>query len=319
MNRTDRLLAIVLELQGRGHCRAEDLAKTFETSQRTIYRDMQALGQVGVPVVSVPGRGYSLVEGYFLPPLTFTGDEAMMLLLGSDVMAQSFDAQYREAAHSAGRKIGGVLPVRVREEVRRLRERIVFVPPGAGMGDEQAARLQLLRRALLEHRAVRFRYYTRSRAEGAQEPLTRDVHPYALTHVRGTWYLTAHDTLRGDVRHFRLERMEDLTPLAETFASPEHFRPMRRHIPPEETLTIRVLFAARVARWVREQPSYFTASQEDTPDGLLVTLRPREEGEVLQWLLGWGSAARVLEPESLRRRLAAEIAAMARQYETAGG
>ena len=65
MNRTDRLLAIVLELQGKGWQRAEDLAETFETSKRTIYRDMLALGEAGVPVVSIPGRGYSLVEGCF--------------------------------------------------------------------------------------------------------------------------------------------------------------------------------------------------------------------------------------------------------------
>src|SRR5215475_1446884 len=88
MNRTDRLLAIILELQGKGRQRAEDLAATFETSKRTIYRDIQALGEAGVPVVSIPGLGYSLMKGYFLPPLSFSTDEATMLILGSDLMAQ---------------------------------------------------------------------------------------------------------------------------------------------------------------------------------------------------------------------------------------
>ncbi|MFL5694281.1 MAG: helix-turn-helix transcriptional regulator, partial [Ktedonobacteraceae bacterium] len=101
MNRTDRLLAIVLELQGKGRQRAEDLAATFETSKRTIYRDIQALGEAGVPLISIPGRGYSLMKGYFLPPLSFSSDEATMLLLGSDFMAQNFDAQYRQAAQAA--------------------------------------------------------------------------------------------------------------------------------------------------------------------------------------------------------------------------
>src|SRR5215471_12100981 len=105
MNRTDRLLAIVLALQARGRQRAEDLAGLFETSRRTIYRDIQALSEAGVPLVAVPGQGYSLMEGYFLPPLSFTADEATMLLLGSDVMAQRFDASYRRAAQSAARKI----------------------------------------------------------------------------------------------------------------------------------------------------------------------------------------------------------------------
>src|SRR5579859_2331703 len=124
MNRTDRLLAVVLELQGKGWQRAEDLAATFECSRRTIYRDLQALGQAGVPLVSVPGRGYSLMEGYFLPPLSFTTDEAAMLLLGGELMTQRFDAQYRDAADSARRKIAAVLPERLRAEVGALRESI---------------------------------------------------------------------------------------------------------------------------------------------------------------------------------------------------
>jgi len=127
MNRTDRLLAIVLELQGRGRRRSEDLAATFEVSKRTIYRDVEALCQMGVPVVSVPGRGYSLVEGYFLPPLRFTTDEAILLTLGSDVMAQSFDAEYAQAAESAVRKITGALPEELRDEVQSLQESIRFL------------------------------------------------------------------------------------------------------------------------------------------------------------------------------------------------
>ena len=79
MNRTDRLLAILLEFQRKGARRAEDLAATFETSKRTIYRDIQALCESGVPVVAQPGVGYSLVEGYFLPPVSFSVDEATML------------------------------------------------------------------------------------------------------------------------------------------------------------------------------------------------------------------------------------------------
>ena len=68
MSHTDRLLAIVLELQAHRWRRAEDLARTMETSKRTIYRDLVALGQASVPIVSTPGRGYTLVEGVsFIP------------------------------------------------------------------------------------------------------------------------------------------------------------------------------------------------------------------------------------------------------------
>jgi predicted DNA-binding transcriptional regulator YafY len=117
LNRTDRLLAIVLELQARGRQRAEDLAATFEISKRTIYRDMLALGEAGVPLISTPGHGYTLMQGYFLPPLSFTTEEATMLLLGSDYIGQNFDEQYQAAAQSASRKIESVLPERLRDDL----------------------------------------------------------------------------------------------------------------------------------------------------------------------------------------------------------
>src|SRR5215468_2276795 len=126
MNRTDRLLAIVLEIQAKKQVRAEDLAATFEVTVRTIYRDIAALSESGVPVVAIPGQGYSLVEGYFLPPLTFSSDEAI-LLLGADSVAQNFDAQYRDAAQSANHKIVAVLPDKLRQEVEYLQNSIRFV------------------------------------------------------------------------------------------------------------------------------------------------------------------------------------------------
>ncbi len=126
MNRTDRLLAIVLELQAKKQVRAEDLADTFEVSKRTIYRDMIALDESGVPVVAIPGQGYSLVEGYFLPPLSFNTDEAIMLTLGTDFVAQHFDAQYRGAAQSAGHKIVAVLPDKLRQNCRFMAAAISF-------------------------------------------------------------------------------------------------------------------------------------------------------------------------------------------------
>jgi predicted DNA-binding transcriptional regulator YafY len=307
MNRTDRLLAIVLALQARGRQRAVDLAAQFETSPRTIYRDMQALSEAGVPLVAVPGQGYALMEGYFLPPLAFTADEAAMLLLGSEVMAQSFDARYRVAAAAAGRKIAAVLPDELRAEVEELRESVLFVAPRAAVPDEALARL---RRAIFARSAVRLSYHPRHRAgETASQPTTREVDPYALAHMAGAWYLTGYDHLRGALRTFRLERIDEIAVLDRTFVRPPgpHLRGPEGEPRPIE---IRALFDPAVARWVREARSFYTTAEEEVPEGLLITLRVREEGEVLPWLLGWGRHVRVLAPESLRRRIADEAMAL---------
>ena len=256
-----------------------------------------------------------LVEGYFLPPLSFTADEATMLLLGSGVMAQSFDVQYRAAAESAGRKIAAVLPERLREDVRALRERIAFIQRDISMTPGEAERLLALRRAMLEGRQVRFSYFARSHVDGAQTPTTRTVHPHSLAHIRNVWYLTAWDTTRRDVRRFRLARIDNLSVLDETFTRPEGFQAIRRDLSPEETVVVRVLLDHEVARWAREDPSFFRVAEEETAEGLLVTLHVRDEQEVVQWLLGWGRHLRVLEPEPLRQRIAAEADAMLRRHQ----
>jgi predicted DNA-binding transcriptional regulator YafY len=317
MNRTDRLLAIVLELQGKGEQRAEDLAATFETSKRTIYRDIQALSEAGVPLVAVPGRGYSLLEGYFLPPLSFSVDEATMLLLGSDVMAESFDAQYRAAAQAAFRKIAGVLPEPVRIDVQRLRESILFVIPKPAHAPDVSASLQTLRRAILDRTAVRFRYHARNRNEEQARPAggSRDADPYGLSHVENTWYLLAYDHARRAVRTFRLDRMEGLQVLTQRFTRPEGFVLGRRD--PQETahMTVRLLFTPEVVRWVRETPPFYTVALEDTAEGLLVTLRVRQEHDVAGWILGWGRNVRILEPDSLRQRVLEEARAAVARHE----
>ena len=317
MNRTDRLLAIVLEIQGRGKVRAEDLADIFETSKRTIYRDIQALGQAGVPLVSTPGRGYALMEGYFLPPLSFSADEATLLLLGSEVMAKMFDAQYRAAAESASRKIAGVLPEKQRAQVQTLHSSLRLLGSGIQDRPEVQARLQQLRRAIIETRRIRFRYQARQTSDNGRLATEREADPYLLVHSSNAWYVTGYCHLRRGVRNFRLERIDDLTLLDQTFTRPSDFTLERASGRGTGALIVRALFDAEVARWVQEAPSFFTVAQEATPDGWLVTLQVREERDVLQWLLGWGRHVRVLEPASLQRLMAEEAEAMLSAHKNA--
>ncbi|HVB60481.1 MAG TPA: YafY family protein [Ktedonobacteraceae bacterium] len=314
MNRTDRLLAIVLELQAKGRQRAEDLAATFETSKRTIYRDILALGEAGVPLVSVPGRGYSLMKGYFLPPLSFTTEEATMLLLGSEFMAHNFDAQYRAAAQSASRKIEGVLPEKLRGEVQYLRSNIRFIVAITRDESREMQMLQQLRRAIIDRVTVRFHYHARYSRNGQGDEQTREADPYGLAHVGHSWYLGAYCHLRKDMRNFRLERMDGLELLPRTFIRPADFEVGPRAREEQSGIIARALFDHETSRWVRESRWYDTISEEETAQGLLVTLKIRQESEIMQWLLGWGQHVRVLEPDSLREKLAREAAAMLQNY-----
>ena len=311
MTRTDRLLAIVLELQRHGKLRAEDLAATFEVNKRTIYRDVEALCESGVPVVSVTGQGYSLVEGYFLPPLSFDIDEATMLLLGADIMQQHFDAQYGRAARSAGAKIEGVLKDKLREDVRAIKASLCFITSQTTNPQVQM-RLQLLRGAILECRRVRFRYFARYADEAKGKHEWREADPYRLSNVAQVWYTSAFDHKHGEVRVFRLDRMEDLTVSDVAFTRPpfDALNALQNKGSDQRTLVVKALFNKSAARWVKESQSYFAVSEHNTENGLLVTFTIRHEDELLHWLLGWGHNVRVLEPASLRDRLRIEAEAV---------
>jgi predicted DNA-binding transcriptional regulator YafY len=314
MNRTDRLLAIVLELQAKGWQRAEDLACTFEISKRTIYRDMLALMESGVPVVSSPGQGYSLMEGYFLPPVSFSPEEAIILLLGADYMAQTFDVYYQKAAQAASSKIQAVLTERARAEVKRLQEGMRFITQQPQANDLAPALLQSLRQAILERKSVRIIYHTRHTDEPAGEIKARTVDPYALIHYQAAWYLTAHDHLRGEQRRFRLDRINHLRVLEQGFTLPEN--PLATQPEEEPRLPAQALFDPAIARWAIEDRPHFAVHHEETSAGLLMTFRIRRDEDVLAWLLGWGGQVKVLEPESLRQRMIEAAQAIIRQDES---
>jgi len=314
MNRTDRLLAIVLELQGRKQARAQDLAAQFETSIRTIYRDIEALCEAGVPVVATPGQGYTLMEGYFLPPLTFTAAEAMTLLLGEAFITGQFDAAYREIAATAGRKIEVVLPEARRAELQELRESLRVIAPAQQADAAVPQLLGILRTAVLTHHTVQFQYHARHSEQPGIWDRERRADPYTLSHAGGAWYLVAYCHQRHALRKFRLERIEGLRVTADTFIRPATLPPLVEETHDDRRVVVRALFTTEAARWVEESRNFYIVAQEHTAAGFLVTLRVRREEDVLAWFLGWGRQVRVLEPYSLRQRLAAELRAALAEY-----
>ncbi|HET8846340.1 MAG TPA: WYL domain-containing protein, partial [Ktedonobacteraceae bacterium] len=150
--------------------------------------------------------------------------------------------------------------------------------------------------------------------KGQQADNLRDADPYGLAYFANAWHLLAYCHLRKGMRNFRLERMENLELLGQTFQRPADFQMGK---PPEERrdFIVRALFDKEIARWVHEARHYSTLSAEETADGLLLTLAPRHEHEVRQWFLSWGSHVRVLEPESLRNYLHDEAEATLRNHQ----
>ncbi len=310
MNKTERMLAIVLELQRRSWIRAEDLAATFEMSVRTIYRDMQALSEAGVPLLGSPGQGYSLSEGYFLPPIHFTAEEAVTLLLGTDFVEQQFGQHYRHNAESARRKIESILPERVREQSDPIREGIRLLAQRQTLytvDDRQY--VEPIGQAIVQKRKLQFGY-----SKPHQQSITRTVCPYGLALNMNHWVLVAYCELRQDIRHFRLSRLSDLVELDEHFVMPEDFKLAEYRPPDHRHMVIRLQFESHMTERIQEVGHFYMETIEPQEQYTIVTMRVRHFEDVLYWILSWGDSVTVLEPESLRQHMIEKINNMLKRY-----
>jgi predicted DNA-binding transcriptional regulator YafY len=291
MNRMDRLLAMLLVLQRRKLVRAEDLAARFEISKRTVYRDVTALSEMGVPVVAQPGEGYSLMEGYFLPPLLFTPDEAAALFLGAKWLAAQATGKLPQSTEGALTKLAHVLPQQTLDEVGRFTDVLHFfiMQKPFNLDDPTLTDLQW---AINERRAVQITYHSLQ----SDEITTRVIEPTELTYGDGAWYVTGYCRLRQGRRSFRLNRIEQYKLLT------ERFTPKTITTPPAEVIMVKVRFAPAVLRWVQERQHYAFVRQEG--DCLIYQVHTQQE--IQSWLFGWGTAVEVLEPETLRSAMRVE-------------
>lgn len=231
-----------------------------------------------------------------------------MLLLGSEMIAQSFDAQYQDAARSASRKVEAVLTPKAQEDVAYLKENIRFISMNSRTFLDLPDKLQKLRRAILEQRSLHLNYFKRAGQGG--ELTERTVDPHGLIYFNGTWMLSAYCHLRQAMRMFRLERIREVELLADTFTRQKDFSVHDLRAPQGQSVTVDLLFDSEVAQWVRERPAFHKGSYENVPEGLKVTLNVHHVDEALPWILSWGAKVKVLGPEHLKKRLHKELGAM---------
>lgn len=312
MNRSDRMVAIVTYLQGRRLVRAEDLAAHFEVSLRTIYRDIAALGEAGVPVSGEAGVGYTLVKGYHLPPVSFTADEAIALFLGAEMLKRFTDASTKEPAASALNKIRSVLPRERQDELDRLARKTLV--GGASRLQSSPRALLPIEKCLAEHRVLKMWYKARDRA-AAEE---REVEPLGLVFGGDLWYLVAWCRLRSALRHFRVDRIENLQVLGKRFVPREEFS-LQKHwtemSASQPVLEVRLrVNPAVLERLCRESGTEVEVLGE-TEKGLNVRLSTYSLSWLAHWLLSFGGDVIALEPAALRSKVRELVKAVEKNHE----
>jgi len=214
MSRTGRLFQLMDAMRGsRRPVTAAALAEKLGVSERTIYRDMQTLAELGAPVEGSAGLGYLLRSGFFLPPLMFDTDELEALVLGARWVRRQGDPALAQAAANALAKIATATPKDLRDD---MADTSLWVPLIRDTPEHDEF-VQPAREAIRRHHKMRIQYKDENGASSE-----RTVWPFALAFFDGRRILAAWCEMRKANRHFRIDRIAHAEALAERYPKPRH-------------------------------------------------------------------------------------------------
>jgi len=205
-----RLTAILTQLQAKRIVTAKEIAERHGVSIRTVYRDIRTLEQSGVPVITEEGKGYTIMEGYTLPPVLFTEEEANALITAEHLINQNKDASLSTQYKNAVQKIKSVLRRSQKEKTELLASRIQV--RNNPLNERTSNYLVGLQSAITDYQLVKIDYLSLDDRKSQ-----REVEPFALYTTQDSWILVAFCRLKKDFRAFRLDRIRHLHPLNENF------------------------------------------------------------------------------------------------------
>jgi predicted DNA-binding transcriptional regulator YafY len=339
MNRLDRALGILLLLRSGKTLSATELAQRFEVSVRTIYRDIETLSAVGVPVYAENGRygGYRLVEGYFLPPVTFSVGEATSLLTGLALLRRLRVKPFPVDLAAAGEKLLAALPDYLRTTLAEMDRRIGFEatphdsfhpdPSATTEPDEAEAAVEshmitTFLQAILDHNAVLLDYQP-----PYDRPQTRHIlAPEGLLWDRERWYLIGRrvDAV-GSPRLLRADRVISMSRHGQTIELSPAFdiaRFLGRRWLSEamsrwaENAPVIIRMTSAQAEQLQRDWYYEHAHFEVETSGRVLMTCGESDRQVVFALLRWlGPGAELITPDAWRADFAAEVRAMLGPYE----
>ena len=207
--RLSRLTAILTQLQTKRLLTATILAEKFNVSVRTIYRDIRALEQAGVPIITEDGKGYSLMEDYRVPPAMFTEAQANALVTAEQLVLQNKDTSFIKDYTEAIEKVKAVLKYSIQDKANLLSERVRF--DQNNNRERNSSHLSDLQFAMTNFWLTKIKYTNEQ-----NKTTTRLIEPFALLSTEN-WLLVAYCRSRKEFRFFRLDRINKLEILTDKF------------------------------------------------------------------------------------------------------
>lgn len=303
MNRLDRISAILIQLQSRPIVKAGQIAERFGVSLRTVYRDIRTLSEAGVPICGDAGVGYSLVEGYRLPPLMFTKEEAMAFVTAEQFIEQLTDEHNSLHFRSGMDKIRAVLRDIDREDLEQVGNHITVYRNSRIPGQKFPNLIQIILKSIKERQALRMNYFTPSRDAHS----LRIIEAVGLNYIYPYWYLIAYCHLRQEYRNFRLDRIEDMEETGIGFS--------RKHPDLKELLSEYeksgglvkvVLHTSRETSLMMGDARYYFGmmSEKEISDGQVEqTYMCFSLDTMARWTLSFADMTKVIEPQVLKEKI----------------
>lgn len=305
MNKFDRVVTTLVLLQGKKIVTAATLAERFGVSLRTIYRDVQTLKTAGVPIIGDPGLGYSIMEGYRLPPIAFSETEALALLTAEKMIGSLAGAEAQAQYSAAMHKIRAVLRGADKQAVEAL-DSGLNIKLSRYHYELPQLPLQELFSSIAKKQVIHLQYC------GASGQVSeREVEPVGCYHQHGRWYLMGFCRTRQAYRNFLVNRMKRVRVLPECYEQ-EHVNLQTFLKEQEASLLakrpakqeIELIFDPSIQVFAKRQKHAFGFVKEFVQEGNLHMVFENNSIEIMaRWLISYGNSVTVVRPLALQQRL----------------
>lgn len=300
-------MKILTALQSGRKYSAEELAETFGTSKRTVFRDMNELAAIGVPYhYDSKSQGYKIDPEFFLPPIDLNITEALGLLMLVHKARNQIQLPFKHSTLLAGLKIENNLPVKIRQYCNTALKNITTLANAQATLDSLDNLFGQLQKAIAKKLKVNISYdslFDRTN-------VTLELCPYHLLYNQRAWYVLGYSDFHNSIRTFKLNRIKALKLSnkcyidGEDFDLHEYFGRAWSMIPEGKIYNVKLCFSQRVAQNVAEVQWHSTQQVSWQDDGsAIVEFRVDGIGEISWWIMGYGDQVQVLAPAALRKRI----------------
>ncbi|PWT78181.1 MAG: transcriptional regulator [Bacteroidetes bacterium] len=314
MNRIDRITAILIQLQSRKIVRAQEISDRFKISLRTVYRDIKSLEEAGIPILGETGVGYSIMDGYRLPPVMFTKEEAIAFLTAEKLIEKFTDHSTGSSYKSAMYKIRSILRSNEKDMLENIEDHIEVIRRYSPFHSESVDNtLQMILKSISDKKVLHIEY----EAFNATEKTSRDIEPVGIFYSGGYWHTIAFCQLRKDYRDFRTDRISQLK-MTEMIIHDNHptLQSYLEKVARKENLEkVVISIDKKTAKYLQEAKYYYGfVDQSAQGDRVLMNFLTPSLDIFVRWFFMFADMAEILEPYSAQGLMKVHIEKLAKKF-----